>query len=156
MWSRRTQHESGLPSGRLIYSDTSGWQRNEQALFSRQHGVTGKPDYLINDGENIVPIELKSSNAPRDGRPRLGHVLQLATYCLLIEENYGTRPSYGIIKYADQQFAVDYDNALEAQLLDIIAEMRDSLEAEDANRNHAEPWRCATCGVRHACDQALK
>lgn len=155
MWSQRTQRESGLPSGRLIYSDTSGWQRNEQALFSRRHGVTGKPDYLINDGEHIVPVELKSSNAPRQGRPRSGHVLQLATYCLLVEETYGTRPTYGIIKYADQQFAIDYDADLEAQLLQVIREMRSSLAHDEANRSHTEAARCAVCGVRHACDQSL-
>ena len=150
MWLRQ---RTGLPEGRVIFSDTGAWRRNEQSLFSKQHRVVGKPDYLIEDRGELVPVEVKSSPAP--SRPREGHVLQLATYCLLVEETFGNRPRYGIIQYADKQFAIDYTPELERELLRVINAMRADLSAGEAHRTHTDARRCATCGVRNACDERL-
>jgi CRISPR-associated exonuclease Cas4 len=138
----------------VIYSDTSGWQSIEKPLFSRQFRLTGKPDYMVQHGRDIIPVEVKSSPAPNDG-PRRSHVLQLAAYCLLIEEAYRQRPKYGIVKYADRMFAVDYTDALQAELLDVITAMRDDLTRGGAERSHDEAARCMRCGYRHACTERL-
>ncbi|HSD83256.1 MAG TPA: CRISPR-associated protein Cas4 [Anaerolineae bacterium] len=151
---RRAQTEAGLPIGRVIYSDTRGWQSIEKPLFSRTHRLTGKPDYLVQQGREIIPVEVKSAPAPQAG-PRRSHVLQLAAYCLLVEETYRQRPKYGIVKYADQMFAVDYTAALHTALLDVIASMRDDLARAEARRSHTEAARCAHCGYRHACEERL-
>ncbi len=151
---RRSQVEAGLPIGRVIYSDTRGWQSIEKPLFSPAHRLAGKPDYLVQQGREIIPVEVKSSHAPGDG-PRRSHVLQLAAYCLLIEETYRQRPKYGIVKYADRMFAVDYTESLRAALLDVIAAMRDDLARGAAPRSHDEAGRCTHCGYRHACNERL-
>jgi len=151
---RRSQAEAGLPIGRVIYSDTRGWQAIEKPLYSRAHRLTGKPDYLVQQGREIVPVEVKSAHAPSDG-PRRSHVLQLAAYCLLIEETYRQRPKYGIVKYADRMFAVDYTETLRTALLDVIAAMRDDLARAEAQRSHHEAARCMHCGYRHACEERL-
>ena len=154
LWSRRLRRASGLPGGRVTYSDTGAWRRNEQPLFSARHRLSGRPDYLIRHGETIVPVEVKSGRAPRE--PREGHVLQLAAYCLLVEENLGVRPRHGIIQYADRQFAVDYTPELETALLAALADIRrGAAEPAGPPRSHASPARCASCGVREACDQRL-
>jgi CRISPR-associated exonuclease Cas4 len=151
---RRSQAEAGLPIGRVIYSDTRGWQALEKPLFSHTHRLTGKPDYLVQQGREIIPVEVKSAHAPGDG-PRRGHVLQLAAYCLLIEETYRQKPKYGIVKYADRMFAVDYTESLRTELLDVIAAMRDDLARGAAQRSHDEEARCVNCGYRHACPERL-
>jgi CRISPR-associated exonuclease Cas4 len=151
---RRAQSDAGLPIGRVIYSDTRGWQSLEEPLFSRTYRLTGKPDYLVQQGREIIPVEVKSAHAPSDG-PRRSHVLQLAAYCLLIEETYRQKPKYGIVKYANRMFAVDYTEALQTELLDVIAAMRDDLARGAAERSHDEPARCAHCGYRHACPERL-
>lgn len=151
--SRRLRKDSGLPQGRVIYSDAGAWQRNDRSLFSTQHQLVGKPDYLVRTEEGIVPVEVKSSPAPLQPRP--GHVLQLAAYCLLVEEQLGERVPHGIIQYADRQFAIDYTPALRAELLGVMDEMRAALAEGDAHRNHADARRCAACGVRDACDERL-
>lgn len=151
---RRTQAVAGLPIGRVVYSDTRGWQPIEMPLFSRTHRVTGKPDYLVQQGREIVPVEVKSSRAP-DAGPRRSHVLQLAAYCLLIEETYRRKPKYGIVKYADRMFAVDYTDSMQTELLDVMAAMRDDLARGTARRSHDEAARCVTCGYRHACPERL-
>ncbi len=151
--SRRGRARSGLPQGRVIYTDTGGWGRLERPLFSRQFLLTGKPDYLVADGADVIPVEIKSRRAPTQPYP--SHILQLAAYCLLVEECYGRRPAYGIVKYADRAFEVDYTPALEEELLATLENMRDDLAAGDAPRNHDEPRRCRACGYRQRCDQQL-
>jgi CRISPR-associated exonuclease Cas4 len=154
IFSLRLRQQSGLPQGRVVYSDSGVWQRNQQALFSKQYQLVGKPDYLVRDKNDIVPVEVKSGLAPPQPRP--GHVLQLAAYCLLVEENYGLRPRYGIVQYADKQFAVDYTAELQAKLLYTMQAMRADLTRNASSRNHNDPWRCAACGVRAACDERLE
>ena len=44
LWlGRRSQAEAGLPIGRVIYSDTRGWQSLEQPLFSALIGWRANP-----------------------------------------------------------------------------------------------------------------
>ena len=77
---------------------------------------------MWNDSRRLPRGSPKSGPAPT--QPYRSHTLQLAAYCLLIEETYRQRPKYGIVKYADRMFAVDYTEALETELLDVIARMR--------------------------------
>jgi CRISPR-associated exonuclease Cas4 len=151
--ARRGQKESGLPEGRVIYTDTGTWGRIERPLFAREYLVTGKPDYLVSADGDVIPVEVKSGRAP--AQPYASHVLQLAAYCLLVEENIHRRPPYGIIKYADGAFEVDYTLELETELLETLDRMRADLEAGDGSRNHGEPSRCQACGYRDQCDQRL-
>ena len=152
--SRRMRDTTGLPDGRIIYTDTGAWQRNERSLYSTTYSITGKPDYLMKDGNTIVPVEIKSGTAP--ATPYDGHIMQLAAYCLLVEENLGRRPAGGIIQYADKQFTVSYTAALERRLLAVVADMRSSAGGKDGpHRTHTEMRRCVRCGVREACDERL-
>jgi CRISPR-associated exonuclease Cas4 len=148
--ARRGHARSGLPRGRVIYTDTGGWNRLERPLFSQEFHLTGKPDYLVADGADVIPVEVKSSRAP--AQPRPSHILQLAAYCLLVEECYRRRPPYGIIKYADRAFEVDYTPELEDELLATLDDMRDDLDHDDAPRNHDEPIRCQFCGYNQHCE----
>jgi len=155
LWlAQRGRAHSGLPQGRVIYTDTGGWNRLERSLFSRELLLTGKPDYLVADGADVIPVEVKSSRAPI--QPYLSHILQLAAYCLLVEECYRRRPPYGIIKYADRTFEVDYTPELENELLATLDDMRDDLADGNAPRSHDEPHRCQACGHRQHCDQTIR
>ena len=154
LWlSRRGRARSGLPQGRVVYTDTGGWGRLERPLFSHALRLTGKPDYLVADGADVIPVEVKSSRAP--AQPYPSHTLQLAAYCLLVEQCYGRRPPYGIVKYADRTFEVDYTPELEDELLATLDQMRADLADGGAPRSHDEPRRCRACGYRQKCDQCL-
>ena len=155
LWlAQRGRAHSGLPQGRVIYTDTGGWNRLERPLFSLEFLLTGKPDYLVADGADVIPVEVKSSRAPTQPYP--SHILQLAAYCLLVEECYRRRPPYGIIKYADRAFEVDYTSELEDELLATLDDMRDDLDNDDAPRNHDDPARCRACGYHQHCTQAIR
>jgi CRISPR-associated exonuclease Cas4 len=153
-WSRQAQMQAGLPTGSVIYTDTGTWFRNEEPLYADELRLVGRPDYLVEEPDGgIIPVELKSRKAPPE--PFDGHILQLAAYCYLVTVNYGKRPSYGIIQYRDRAFAIDYTDELEADLLDLLADMRATLYEEDVDRDHNDWRRCARCGVRGECYQRL-
>jgi CRISPR-associated exonuclease Cas4 len=151
--SSRQRRQAGLPGGRVIYTDTRGWGKLERPLYDQVLGLTGKPDYLIRQNGQVIPVEVKSGRAPE--APYDSHIYQLAAYCLLVERTYGVRPSHGIIHYPDRDFAVDYTSQLESSLLDILADMkRDQLRSQ-VDRSHDQAARCARCGFRNVCDQSL-
>lgn len=154
LWlARRLRARSGLPRGRVIAADVGPWQRLDRPLFSHRHRLTGRPDYILADGADLIPVEVKSARAP--AQPRPSHVLQLAAYCLLVAETSGRRPPYGILRYADRTFQIPYTQELEEELLAVLEDMRGDLMAGDAHRRHNNPRRCAACGYRDVCDEAL-
>jgi len=154
LWiSGRQRKAAGLPGGRVIYTDTRGWGKLEQPLFYASLGLTGKPDYLVQQNGQIIPVEVKSGRAPE--APYDSHIFQLASYCLLVEKTYGKRPPYGIIHYNNRDFAVDYTEELESKLLDLLVEMKRDHHKADVPRSHEQASRCTRCGYRKVCDQKL-
>ena len=151
--SNRQREEAGLPGGRVIYTDTRGWGKLEKPLFYQALGLTGKPDYLIQQNGQIIPVEVKSSRAPE--APYDSHIYQLASYCLLVEKTYGKRPPYGIIHYNDRDFAIDYTHELESALIELLADMKEDDIKREVPRSHEQPSRCKRCGFRNVCDQSL-
>ena len=151
--STRQRQAAGLPGGRVIYTDTRGWGKLEKPLFNAALGLTGKPDYLIRQNGQIIPVEVKSGRAP--DAPYDSHIYQLASYCLLVEKTYGKRPPYGIIHYEGRDFAVDYTRELENSLLDLLAEMKRDEAKKEVDRSHEQASRCKRCGFREVCDQKV-
>lgn len=161
LWiSHRAQEESGLPRGEIIYSDVGIWQEPEEPIFSRRFGIVGRPDYLVTvqdkeaGGELIIPVEVKSRNRPAE--PFDSHVLQLAAYCLLVEDHFKQRPPYGLLRYADATIKLPFTDELRQLSLEIAENIRRSRTAADVNRQHHDSGRCRGCGYRTACgDEAL-
>ncbi|RIK34397.1 MAG: CRISPR-associated protein Cas4 [Chloroflexi bacterium] len=156
-WGHRAQAQTGLPVGEVVYSDTGAWQAVEKPLISRRYGLVGKPDYLVRvqaaGGALLVPVEVKSRTQP--AVTPAGHLLQLAAYCLLVEETQKARPPYGLLHYADATLQIPYTDALRQAALDAAQAIRQARHAADVHRSHDDPARCRGCGYRHACDEAL-
>lgn len=157
-FGRRTHEKSGLPVGEIVYSDTGAEEAVEAPMISRRYGLVGRPDYLIHtqiNGQKVtIPVEVKSRKRP----PIVfeNHTMQLAVYCLLVEEKFGQTPPYGLLRYADATFEVLFDDKLRYQVLQAADGLRRARLAADVHRQHEEAVRCSTCGYRHACgDEAL-
>ncbi|HWQ84955.1 MAG TPA: CRISPR-associated protein Cas4 [Anaerolineales bacterium] len=150
----RRQKAAGLPGGRVITSDTRQWGPVTEPLYDPHHGLTGKPDYLVQQGNLLIPIEVKSSRV--SAAPYDAHIFQLAAYCMLVESVYGKRPPHGILHYPNRTFAIDYTSELESALLDILEEMRTRDRQKDVLRSHEDPGRCRGCGYRQSCDQMIE
>jgi CRISPR-associated exonuclease Cas4 len=153
LWlSRRAQIRAGLPSGRVLSQDTLGRWRSTEALYDPVDDLSGRPDYLVAQGDRLIPVEVKSGRA--HAGPRLSHRLQVAAYCRLVEAVYARRPSHGVLQYADRRYDIPYNTELETELTDILAAMRRDLGGE-MDRSHESPERCRACGFRERCDQSL-
>jgi CRISPR-associated exonuclease Cas4 len=150
--SGRKRQKSGLPGGRVIYADTSTWGKVEKPLYDPVLGLTGKPDYLVERGDEIIPVEVKSRQV--DQAPYDAHIYQLGAYCMLVEHVYGKRPRYGILHYTNRTFAIDYTPELEAAVRQVMTAMQ--AQRKEAARSHESPQRCNRCGFRSICDQALR
>jgi CRISPR-associated exonuclease Cas4 len=166
--ARREASQTGLPAGKLIYSDTGVvtgklgpattdeyGRKVEKPLVSERFGLIGRPDYLVETEDGIIPVEIKSARAPASGQPYDSHVLQLAAYCLLVEDLLDADVAWGIIRYRDAEVRVAYTEELRILLLDVLDDMRAARLAEDVHRSHDEPGRCANCRMRDICDEAL-
>jgi CRISPR-associated exonuclease Cas4 len=152
--SSRQRRRAGLPSGSVIYIDSSQWGKVEKPLYDPELHLTGKPDYLVRQGSQVIPIEVKSGRAPQ--APYDAHIYQLVAYCLLVEREYATRPSYGIIHYADKSFAIDYTTQLAEAVQAVIRQMQGKPSNSITDRSHQESKRCQHCGYRSVCDQSLR
>jgi CRISPR-associated exonuclease Cas4 len=151
--SGRQRRAAGLPAWRVVYTDTRAWGAVEKPLFDLELGLTGKPDYLVEQNGKLIPVEVKTGRAPE--APYDSHIFQLAVYCLLVQKTYGKRPPHGIIHYPKRDFAVDYTPELESALLDLLADIRRAEHRFDVKRSHDDEQRCRHCGFRNSCDQKL-
>jgi CRISPR-associated exonuclease Cas4 len=154
LWlARHRRRQTGVPRGRVIYDDTGAWQECPSPLFSQRYLLAGKPDYIVARGERAIPVEVKPGRTA--GRPYLSDVLQLAAYCLLIEESFGQTPPYGILKYATASFPVEYTPQLRRQLLATMESMRRDLTTSEVAPSHRSARRCDACGHREHCGERL-
>jgi len=153
--AKTLRRQSGLPQGRLIYADTydQAWRASTKPLHSATYNLIGKPDFIVETRSGLVPVEVKSGQAPQI--PYLGHLLQLAAYCLLIEELSGQTPPHGLLKYADALYEVDFTQELRSELLDTMSNMRRLRAALNVARSHNQPSKCLACGYRQVCDETL-
>jgi CRISPR-associated exonuclease Cas4 len=149
----RRQKTLGLPTGRIISADMRTWGAAEETLVDPILGLTGRPDYLVKQGNQLIPVEVKTRRV--NDVPYDSHIIQLAAYCRLVERHYGQRPAYGILHYANRTFAINYTPELEANLNEALKKMRDADQRKDVLRSHESPARCRACGYRLVCDQSL-
>jgi CRISPR-associated exonuclease Cas4 len=80
-------------------------------------------------------------------------VLQLITYCLLVEDVLKDRPPYGLLRYADATLRIPYTDELRRQVLDAADEIRTARRAVNVTRQHDDVNRCRSCGYRTACGE---
>lgn len=151
--ARRRRAELGLPPGEVVYQDTLA--RLDETLFSRRYRLAGRPDYLLRDGDWLIPVEVKTGRAPNYPYP--GQVMQCVAYCMLVEEHFGVRPPYGIILFeqSGKQFYIDFTSEAEGTLVETLHAMRQRLRQLEVHRSHDNPMICAACGYRHRCEERL-
>lgn len=147
LWARRLRQRAGLPAGAIRYADAGDGRA--PLLRSERYGLQGRPDYVVQEGRRYIPVEVKSGSAP--AVPYESHKLQLAAYCLLIEEATGQAPPYGILRYDDRAVRVSYDIALRSELLEALEIMRRHLRAGEPPPPTRIPSRCAHCGYADIC-----
>ena len=135
---KSTKVPTPVYKSKTIYSDHK--EKPEKALFSSKYGLVGKPDFILHTKDGLLPLEIKHSNRPN--QPYFSHVMQLISYCLLIEEAKGAKPKYGFIQYKrGKPFAVPYTEGRKSFLIKTIQEMRDYIDLGESPK----PVRNSKC-----------
>lgn len=147
------RQRSGLPWARVVSTDVGETRTLTHPLFSARLGLTGKPDYILQQGDYLIPVEVKPHR--RAPQPYPSDLMQLAAYLVLLEETTDVAPPYGLLRYAEETFSLRYTPAVRAEVLATLTEMRDLLSAVDVVRNHDDAARCRGCGFRSQCEDAL-
>lgn len=119
------------------------------ALYAERWGLSGRPDVVrtLADGRP-VPVEIKSRGRPMGGPPR-SHRVQVAAYCLILEEVTGRSPPFGVLRYGDgSEFRVPWDPAARSEVVDLLRQIRQRYDG----RATPSVARCAKCPWRPGCD----
>jgi CRISPR-associated exonuclease Cas4 len=137
----------------VVHVDTG---ENDRVLTSHRYRLTGQPDYILEERGERFPMERKSRDLDARG-PYDGERLQLAAYCLLLEEETGTPVRRGRLQYRNRTLDIPFDAALRAALLATLHDLQRQRGAQDVRRNHASAARCrgCGCGFRHRCSDSL-
>lgn len=152
IWGFRMRRSTGLPWVPISYQDTGG-SIPEKPLIARALGLVGKPDYLLDLRGATIPVEVKPGRYATV--PYESDLMQLAAYCVLVEETSGQAPPYGLLRYAEQTFRLPYTPEVRENLVVLLDEMRAALDDPDCSRSHDDPQRCRGCGFLSQCDWAL-
>ncbi len=141
--SKRGRAVRGLGSGETVALD-------DVTLFSERLKLVGRPDRIVRERGHLIPEEWKSAK-----RINHGHRLQLGAYFLLIEEEYGNRPPFGVVVLDNgSRVQVENAHALRSEVLQIAEQIRvhrTRLTDEIPVRQPA--WKCRACGQRGNCHQ---
>ncbi len=122
-------------------------------LFSNYYKIVGKPDYIVKKNNQFIPVEVKTGVY---NIPQKNHVLQLAAYCHLVEENYKNFVPFGVLVYnKSKQYKIPFDPKLRYELEYSIKNMRNILKTRSLSRNHNDQNRCKNCSMRSYCERKI-
>jgi CRISPR-associated exonuclease Cas4 len=149
----RARSKTGIATGKVVDVGASA-DTGEAIMESTAYGVRGLPDVVLRVEDELIPVEVKTGRVPKG--PLFSHILQLAAYCLLIEERQGRPPPYGVLQYGKHtRHEIDYNDELKWTLVNKLIEMRQIIRTGEAHRNHRRPGKCASCSRREGCDERL-
>jgi len=137
-------------AGKILYVGSD----RAPLLEAPKAGLAGRPDYVLQVGEDHIPVEEKTGRVPRG--PLFSHLLQLAAYCAITEEVYGRSVPFGLLRYGSVEHEIDFDADLRRTLRTKLDEMQATLDGRrEAHRNHAREGKCLNCSRRPICPERL-
>lgn len=142
--------KAGLVEGELAYSDLD---RPGETLRSEKYDLAGRPDYIVRRQEEYLPVEVKTGRTP--DTPHDSHLMQLGVYLVLVEEQYGRRPSRGYLQYPERTFEVAFTDEFRDKVLETSLRMRLAEMTGVIHRNHERVGKCKGCSRRALCPERL-
>ena len=142
-----------IQNGKIRYSDL---YHPQKALHSKSLPLSGKPDYIISSKQNeYIPVEVKTGNHLKPKKP---HIIQLISYCHLVQETYGKMVPYGILVYYDTklQFKIPFSDKYQSILSSTIDRMIDHMSQNIVSRNHNNVDKCLFCSMKESCPEKLQ
>jgi|SRR5579883_924437 len=131
------------------YGLSEGTRHFEVLLYSRELGITGKLDLLIETPDACYPVDFKYTT----GRPHRNHLFQLAGYSLLVAEHFAKPVPAGFIFIItdDLTFRFAMTDGLLTDARSALATMRNMAEHESFPDPTPVRARCTDCEYRNFC-----
>lgn len=144
-----TPHE--LVDGRSKHDAQSrrgGWTR-EQYFRSDTLGLHGKIDLVESDRGNLTPIERKRAES---GDYYVSDEVQIAAYCLLLEDAIGESVNVGYIYLysTDERHAIHITGEYREAVKKITSRIR-SMSVDSIPPLTDNPNKCDSCSAREYC-----
>jgi CRISPR-associated exonuclease Cas4 len=140
-----------LVEGRIKHdspSERGGWV-NELYLESDRLGLKGKLDLLELDDGAVLPVERKRAES---GRYYRSDEIQLAGYCMLLEEHLDTEVPEGVIYLyeTDQRIHIPIEESHRETVREAVEAM-EAMAPDDVPPLTDNPDKCESCSVRSYC-----
>lgn len=113
-------------------------------------GIIDRVEYY-SDG-SIVPYELKTGTAPKEG-VWPGHKLQIAVYCMLLSEKHGKNIESGNIHYLDSDSIrpIFMNPFMGLTVNNLTKEVIDLLSSKEVPAYCQNKGKCSKCGIKSVC-----
>jgi CRISPR-associated exonuclease Cas4 len=121
-------------------------------LLSESLGLSALTDYFQYDGENIVPVDVKTGKNASE-KLQLGHYLQIVAQSLLIEVRFGVTVRYAVLQYTDtdEERKVEITTQAKLTVLRILTQMRKMVEDETMPPPTSNSGKCVDCEYWKIC-----
>lgn len=144
--SNKTDRTSIGLNNRHVVSMDGSREYVGKTLYSMLLPIYGRPDRILVDKDSIIPVEEK----PASTKLYPSHIIQLYTYCQLVEENYKI-PPYGIVRLkGGEEVKVPWDEGAKQRLGDIVLKAAKVLQGK-VSPNGTQGAKCRNCGFKNAC-----
>ncbi|GCE19742.1 CRISPR-associated protein Cas4 [Dictyobacter kobayashii] len=145
----RERHQAlGLPPGELMYENVD---ELGEPITSDTYSLTGKPSYIVKlPDSRLLPVDVKPI-AQNAMTPASHHVLQVATYCLILEEYAEEPPTHGILRYTDREFPIEYTPALRKKVLRHLKQMDLCTAEQPPALQKQKASKCRACIYQPIC-----
>lgn len=156
-WYLTAEHGNALHEMLVDMIKKSGrWRGDEVRGSNAKYGISYRIDVLFDDGENVVPMEIKSANSKTFREyaecPHDAHLQQLMTY---IGFHHPEPYPYGYLLYYDKGYdkialhKVPYDDAFFAEILEKLGMIQEHIATNVCPEEHGTD--CKYCPYKARC-----
>jgi len=125
---------------------------SEFKIISSKLDLIGTIDQVEHWQTGLVPVEIKTGNAPMDGIWP-GHKIQLLAYAILLEDYYKKPVKEGFVIYlgSKEKRHLAINPFMKYELNGVIGEVRAILKSKELPDFTASKKKCEKCGLRDKC-----
>ena|SRR3989344_4617588 len=125
---------------------------SELSIQSDALGLRGIIDMIEVYPDKRIPVELKTGSMPLSG-VWPGHKIQIASYGLLLEEEFKQPINEGYVVYLDanERRHIPFNVFLKDEIKDLIKKVNELKESPKAPQILSNTSKCKSCGLREQC-----
>jgi CRISPR-associated protein Cas4 len=125
--------------------------KSEKYFESEKLNIKGIIDKLEVFEDYLIPVELKTGKFPKEG-VWPGHMIQIGTYMLLLEEN-GKKVPHGIVYYLDagEKREIFMNPFLKEEIKELTDKVQKLLNEKKIPDFCTESAKCNVCGLKKSC-----